>query len=311
MHRLLTYCLGAGYIGLGILRTNPDGSYVALSPLDFTYNHPCDLTRWSEITVSVSSGPTTTVVDCYIDGVRTDGVTQLHYHVRGVDIGTGRITTGRGLAFSSYSGNVAPDVSLMIDDLVVTAPHSASQAKSEPDNAPVSLRNGVVTASFPGFLYVESHDRTSGIRVVSPVHQVSLGRLVDVSRSMATTADGERCIEAAWVGQNGAGRVMPLAVTNRSIGGGPRQYDPSTGAAGLNNIGLLVRTGGRVESAGSGYFVIDDGSGVSLKCVVPAGTSIPGVGSYVSVTGISSCEKVGAEVRRLLRVCAQRIGPTY
>ena len=62
-----------------------------------------------------------------------------------------------------------------------------------------------------------------------------------------------------------------------------------------------------VGGAGTGYdaFTIDDGSGVDVKCIVPAGVTLPGVGGYVGVTGISSCEKIGEELHRLLRVREQ------
>ena len=77
------------------------------------------------------------------------------------------------------------------------------------------------------------------------------------------------------------------------------------GASGLNNIGLLICTWGQVTSTGAGYFVIDDGSEVDVKCVVPAGVTPPSIGDYVGVTGISSCEMTGDDLYRLLRVRAQ------
>ena len=82
---------------------------------------------------------------------------------------------------------------------------------------------------------------------------------------------------------------------------------------GLNNIGLLVKTFGRVVSSEADEFYVDDGSGFDygdpnvpgLRVTVPAGTSAPAVGSYVAVTGISSCYKDGADLYRLLRVREQ------
>ena len=89
-------------------------------------------------------------------------------------------------------------------------------------------------------------------------------------------------------------------MTNKSLGGGDWQYDPVTGKGqvgvegglGLNNVSLLVKTWGRVKSIDPGTlsFVIDDGSGVNLKCLAPTAVSMPAVNQYVAVTGVSSCE---------------------
>jgi hypothetical protein len=51
--------------------------------------------------------------------------------------------------------------------------------------------------------------------------------------------------------------------------------------------------------------VIDDGSGNPTKCVLPAGVTADPAWRYIVVTGISSCEKVGSELRRLIRVRGQ------
>jgi hypothetical protein len=91
----------------------------------------------------------------------------------------------------------------------------------------------------------------------------------------------------------------PLVMTNKALGGG--DYEAALGfgqqgvlgGVGLNNIGLLVKTTGWVTekdtSASPAWFRIDDGSGVGVKVFgsVPSGTP------YVTVTGISSCEKPG------------------
>jgi hypothetical protein len=53
------------------------------------------------------------------------------------------------------------------------------------------------------------------------------------------------------------------------------------------------------------WFTIDDGSGAIVKCSVPSGVTIDPNWQFVGVTGISSCEKVGEELYRLLRVRQQ------
>ena len=96
------------------------------------------------------------------------------------------------------------------------------------------------------------------------------------------------------VGSAAADGPAPLALPNKAVGGGRlNDYTPGVEqGVGLNNIGLLVRTWGRVESQdpASHSFVIDDGSGVHIKCAPPATVGLPDENHYAVVTGISSCE---------------------
>jgi hypothetical protein len=78
-------------------------------------------------------------------------------------------------------------------------------------------------------------------------------------------------------------------------------------AVGLNNIGLLVRTFGRVTTSGRDWFYFDDGSGVDDRSgfigvyVDARGLVVPAKDSFVSVTGISSCDiYLGSLVNTLL-----------
>ncbi|MGQ9455364.1 MAG: hypothetical protein ACUVRS_10630 [Armatimonadota bacterium] len=96
----------------------------------------------------------------------------------------------------------------------------------------------------------------------------------------------------------------PIAFSNKDVGGGPlNQYTPGVeGGIGLNNIGLLIRTWGRVTFVDTinKFFYIndganrDDGSGhiglrVSYDNLAPGNTiEPPPVGSYVAVTCICS-----------------------
>lgn len=164
-------------------------------------------------------------------------------------------------------------------------------------------------------IYVQDFERTCGIQLyfTQQVPTVARGSVLDI-RGQLTTVDGERAIINPNVEEIGIPVVLkPLAVTNRSLGGGDFRYQPGpptrgqrgiTGATGLNNIGLLVTIWGAYTYVDSSTFAIDDGSGVSVKCVVPPGVSINPNWRYVCVTGISSCEPVGQELHRLMRVRA-------
>jgi hypothetical protein len=182
-----------------------------------------------------------------------------------------------------------------------------------------------VSAAFPDFFYVENDDRSTGICVQKAAHNLTTGMRVHVTGQMATNQNSERYIEASEVIQIGVGSVSPLGMSNMLIGGGDLSYDAENGtgqagvygwrhikqtdgsykiewlkSTGLNNIGLLVMTWGKVTAVGVDYLYIDDGSalndktengtGVRVVCD-PTGHSI---GDFMLVTGISSCLKTAS-----------------
>jgi hypothetical protein len=105
----------------------------------------------------------------------------------------------------------------------------------------------------------------------------------------------------------GPGGPYPVFLANISLGGAAlNAYTPGVaGAFGVNNIGLLIKTFGKFTYIDTQTFTIDDGSGVNVKCVVADGVTIDPNWNYVAVTGISSCETVGSELHRLIRVRKQ------
>ncbi len=172
--------------------------------------------------------------------------------------------------------------------------------KSYPDGTSVEVQ-GVVTAAFADCFYVESPDRSWGIRV-EPSMRSSTPGTVEVMGTMATKPSGERFVQASSASRTGPGALLPLGLKNAALGGGNCLYNAATGAGqcgvwgrkGLNNIGLLVRIWGKVTAAGPNWFYLDDGSGVvdgtgnTGVYVDTEGQSVPSVGEYVCVTGISS-----------------------
>lgn len=102
-------------------------------------------------------------------------------------------------------------------------------------------------------------------------------------------------------------------MNNKWLGGGDFVYDPGppvTGqrgikdATGLNNIGLLVRTTGKVTALDTTnpaqWFRIDDGSNVQTTVAYPPFAYA--VDDYVTISGISSCEVDGnGDLQRVLR----------
>lgn len=163
-------------------------------------------------------------------------------------------------------------------------------AKLTADGTQVRITGAVVSAAFDDFFYIESDDRACGIRVDKAGHGLLVGHRANIIGTLATNADGERCINATIVGVNGSGWVTPLGLPNK-------------------NIGLLVTIWGRITERDSAspanWFKIDDGSGIGVKCVVPSGVVLEPSWNFVGVTGISSCEIVGEELHRLIRIRTQ------
>jgi len=185
-----------------------------------------------------------------------------------------------------------------------------TDAKSKADGKLVHTAGKIATtgfSDFTGFFYIEEPDRSSGIRVVATttLGSVVRGATIEVTGTMATTAAGERYIGQATVSASGTPAVLgPLGMTNKSMGGSNAGNPPLgqygvVGGSGTNNIGLLVRACGQVVSFGSGYRVIDDGSGVLLRVDTTAAPSIPTSG-YVTVTGVSSLYGSAGSAERLL-----------
>lgn len=160
-------------------------------------------------------------------------------------------------------------------------------------NATDTACSGVVSAVFTDYFYIQSPDRTYGIRVNKANSGLAVGSIVNVTGSVTTLDSQERCIVPGAVEQtSNTGLTAPLYMSNKAIGGGPLGLQCGVeGGVGLNNIGLLVRTTGKIgaidTSATPMWFKIDDGSGVGVKVY----GSVPSGASNVSVTGACSCEK--------------------
>ena len=189
-------------------------------------------------------------------------------------------------------------------------------AKQSADGTSVYITGATISAAWPDVFYIEADNRASGIRVEKIAHGLVYGNLADVVGILGTNDNGERFIQASTATKTGDGGIRPLGMTNKLIGGGDL-LDSITGigqmgvlqGVGLNNIGLLVRTTGKIVDVEQvdapslpTWFKIDDGSGAQIKCVSPDGMSIGAGWDYVSVTGISSCEKVGTDIIRVIRV---------
>lgn len=209
----------------------------------------------------------------------------------------------------------------------VTSIASLVDAKKAADGSSVDLKSKVLTTStgeISNRLYVQEEGRSSGICLyfTTSVPQNLLdGDFVDVSGAVGSFS-GERVIMdpiVTKVTTRANTKQKPLMMSNSTVGGGllgrqaavVDQYSyPRVMSKGLNNIGMLTKTYGKVTQVAPDWFYLNDGSNLDdgtgyTGVYVYVGTQIvrPNLGKRVAVTGISSCEILsGSPVpRRVLR----------
>lgn len=179
-----------------------------------------------------------------------------------------------------------------------------AEAKQLGVGAMVSLYGDVVTGGFGSTCFVQCPDRSSAIRVATSGGFPASGAAAVLGT--VSNMNGELIVNAELVQSVGSTEpVAPVHVSLRDLGGGAfgaqaavMEYRSGAvvPAAGLNNLGLLVKAAGTVTFVGSDYFYIDDGSGcndgsghtgVRVACADGAWEK-PAVGDYVTVQGMSS-----------------------
>jgi len=184
------------------------------------------------------------------------------------------------------------------------------EAKLGADADKVQIRGAAVTAAFPDVFYIETDDRSAGIKVFNESHWAVPGNRVDIYGVVLTDDHGERYIDADDIEVYGTSNLLPVAMPVRALGGSDWEFNSVTGAGqigvtgglGLNNIGLLLRVSGRFTKTGEHTFTINDGSGAVVKCIAPDDVTLNAGWQYATVVGISSCELIGGTTNRLIRV---------
>jgi len=117
----------------------------------------------------------------------------------------------------------------------------------------VSAGTDQLTGTSDVEFYIEETDRTAGIKVVGAAGTVQEGKLVTITGRVTTLA-GERRIEIiSYEILPGSGVVpAPLGMRVLDVGGSAlNAYTPGVKYGfGPNNIGLLIKTWGRVIATG-------------------------------------------------------------
>ncbi len=171
-----------------------------------------------------------------------------------------------------------------------------SAVMNNPDATAVIVdADKIASGVFAGGYYVQEPDRTRGLRVEENSSR-QVGDRVRVGGRLAS-ADGERRLtEVESTTSGGGSGPVPLAVKIAAIGGAaPDVYTQGlNGSRGCYNIGLLVRTTGRVIQKDAGWFMIGDGSGATVKVY---SSVAPPDNAYVGVTGVASVESETRVIR--------------
>lgn len=164
-------------------------------------------------------------------------------------------------------------------------------------DVPISGNGGAVG---PNYFYVQSPDRTSGIRVIGTT-SLPAGEHVRITGTI-TTVGMEKAINADDIAQVGLNSpVGPVGIRTSSVS----KLGPDT-------VGLLVRLAGNVTSASGNEFTISDGAQVydwdtmtwsngGIICRAPAGVTIPTTGS-VGVTGIVSLQQIAGSTKAVVLI---------
>ncbi len=155
--------------------------------------------------------------------------------------------------------------------------------------------SGVVSAVFPDCFYVQDASRIGAVRV-SPYNDTFpiLGQTVDLCGRREPNSFNLTLSLCQWSAQPVAPQPpQPIGMANQALGGRALGFQHGPGI-GLNNVGLLVRTCGRVQVTDPNgmWMTIDDGSPFRIDVAGHPGTRVYGTGlrqyanRYVSVTGI-------------------------
>jgi len=242
--------------GLSITELNASGGIILEHPKVLL----TDFVNWEQLSTAFTADPNTTAI-------RIGGWVQL--------VDSTWVNLAR-MSFDNFNLSYAPG-SL-----------SLSEIKAMPNGSSVTLNDAIVSASFDGFFYIESADRSSGIKVTG---SAAAGDLVTVV-GMVETVNGEKQITSTTVTPSGTGIVpRPLGMNNNAANG----KAPA--------VGLLVKAWGRVAAPGGNVFVVSDGSVNGLKVYGPSGYTAS-AGSYVAVTGALGAEMAGETVVPVIHAVA-------
>ena len=153
----------------------------------------------------------------------------------------------------------------------------------------------VVSALWSDGFWLEEIDRSAGIKVIwSGTPIVAAGDLVDVAGVLSTGDERVLIPPVGGVADYGAATqpIAALGVVEHYVGGAGVNGDTPaiTNGKGIYSIGLLVRLAGAAGDSGTGFFYLNDGSGLTDRSIkgikVICGSLTPATSGPEVVTGV-------------------------
>jgi chitodextrinase len=235
------------------------------------------------------------------------GVTGYRVFRNGSEVGT---TAGTSYADTGLESGVTYSYGVSAYDAAgnESAQSSPPAVAATPDDVPPSVPGNVqAVEQSPTSIQVTWTASTDNVGVTG-YRVFRDGLEIDTSTTTSYTDTGldfettySYTVSAYDAAGNESLQSAPAAVVTTSSAGGAGQKGV-VGGIGLNNIGLLVRLWGQFIYVDASSFLLDDGGGTPVKCIVPPDVTIDPGWQYVGVTGISSCYKSGDDIIRLLKV---------
>lgn len=199
--------------------------------------------------------------------------------------------------------NTATAATCYYDDMSLEQVPSLSvvDAKKQIDAKAVMLEGVAVSYVYntgsSGHVYVQPSNRTAGIKVlIEYPFTAAVGQTAKISGVLRTDATtGERYIECSTISCSGSNTLKPLATSIKSL-------SLTWNGTSSSTLGLLARVAGKVQYVDSHTFIVDDGSGTTVKCITPSTVAVSSTWKFASVTGISSYYLQGSDRKRMLMV---------
>ena len=135
-----------------------------------------------------------------------------------IDLGVGNAKPGRYVQLRNLtSGSQWAELTML--SYPATESVGIGSAKTRSDGALVQC-TGVVIAAFTGRFYIETQDRSGGIRVDMATYGVSRNQLATITGTMTTDVNtGERYLTGQQATGTAGTAVLPVAVSNKTLGG--------------------------------------------------------------------------------------------
>jgi len=190
-----------------------------------------------------------------------------------------------------YPGNsVSATVPVVIDNAAATSP--LGNVKNASEGAPIRFTSAVVVADSSlvgdGF-YAEAVNRTSGVKVLSGAG-IHVGDSVSVVGAK-TTIGHEAVVQAqdVWVVSTGNTFPKPIGTYGKLLLLAP------------DSIGKIVKLWGTIGAKDAAtppaWFMLNDHSGVPVKCKLASGVTFGPTWTLIAVTGVACTEDVSGAVQ--------------